>query len=411
MRICIVCFEMVGPFVNGGIGTAYTTMAETVAKDSDVTYLYVRPQHDYLFCRNESISYWEKYYLQKGVRLELLDTDFKEDGIKEWSDQWLLSVSSHISEWLLIHGPFDVVHFPEHLGFGYATLLARREDEAFTDSVIVVGIHGSHQWLREMHPWIVETPLIDHIERQSVEWADILWSPSNYMINWMQDNDWILPTQQLVRPYILPYSARLKEFAAATAEGSVIDEIVFFGRLEGRKGLALFCDAIEGLRRDFEGRLQVTFMGRHSSVEGVESGRYLDQRTKNWSWPTKIMSNLDQPAALRYLKSNNCVAVIASPADNSPNTVYECLGLRVPFIACSSGGIPELIAEIDWPKCTFKYDKVALQELLLRGLRQGFSIPCSSHSFEENEKSWISWHQKLADGLKGSERQVNGLSG
>lgn len=392
MRVCIVCFEMVGPFLNGGIGTAYSTMAETLAGDGEVTYLYIRPQHDYLFCRNESIEHWQAYYQEKGVRLALLDADFGGDAGKDWSDQWVLNVSSYVCQWLLSEGPFDVIHFPEHSGFGYATLLSNREDGAFASSTIVVGVHGSHQWLRQVHSWVEATPFLDFMERKSVEWADVLWSPSHYMIDWMRNNDWSLPARLMVCPYILPHSARLNGFEVNQEQSVIDDEIVFFGRLEGRKGLALFCDAIEQLQSDYEGTLRIVFMGRHSSVEGIGSREYLAERTSGWRWPYRVISNFDQPAALQYLKKNRCIAVIPSPVDNSPNTVYECLGMRIPFIACHSGGIPELIHVDDVDQCTFPYKVDQLHERLLIGLRKGFILPRPSYCFKQNENEWIVWH-------------------
>jgi len=43
-----------------------------------------------------------------------------------------------------------------------------------------------------------------------------------------------------------------------------------------------------------------------------------------------------------------------SIADNSPNTVYECLERGLPFIASNVGGIPELISSKDRVRVLFE---------------------------------------------------------
>ena len=80
------------------------------------------------------------------------------------------------------------------------------------------------------------------MERVSVSAADIVVSPSQYLLNWMQQNGWELPEQTYVAPYVLPKTV-LSEDAAPHQKRKEIHEIVFFGRLEIRKGLKLFCDA------------------------------------------------------------------------------------------------------------------------------------------------------------------------
>ena len=62
---------------------------------------------------------------------------------------------------------------------------------------------------------------------------------------------------------------------------------------------------------------------------------------------------LDQPQAMTYLRSRDCVAVMPSPVDNSPYTVLEALALRLPFVASRSGGAGELIHIDDLDRCTF----------------------------------------------------------
>ena len=48
------------------------------------------------------------------------------------------------------------------------------------------------------------------MERTSVSAADIVVSPSQYLLGWMQQNGWELPEQTYVAPYVLPKACSRK---------------------------------------------------------------------------------------------------------------------------------------------------------------------------------------------------------
>src|SRR5260370_7724191 len=126
-----------------------------------------------------------------------------------------------------------------------------------------------------------------------------------------------------------------------------INELVFFGRLEVRKGLVLFCEALDQLKRETNlKRARVTFLGKVDKVEGRDAAEYVRDRAKDWPWQLQLISDRDQAGAMNYLQSGPHLAVIPSLVDNLPNTVLECLGAAVPFLARNAGGSPELIAAI-----------------------------------------------------------------
>jgi hypothetical protein len=114
-------------------------------------------------------------------------------------------------------------------------------------------------------------------------------------------------------------------------------ELVFFGRLETRKGLEVFVEAT----RPMTG-VRFTFLGRTNRLANDEdSGDYLRREMAGRDY--QIISHFNQEEAVRYLLSGRRLAVIPSLVDNQPNTVIECLVNRVPFIAARTGGIPEIL--------------------------------------------------------------------
>ena len=56
--------------------------------------------------------------------------------------------------------------------------------------------------------------------------------------------------------------------------------------------------------------------------------------------------------------------MIASPVDNSPNTVLECLSYGIRFVASNTGGIPELVHPDDRPRVLFDPYPDSLARLL-----------------------------------------------
>jgi glycosyltransferase involved in cell wall biosynthesis len=86
----------------------------------------------------------------------------------------------------------------------------------------------------------------------------------------MQQNGWELPQRTYVAPYVLPQGL-LSEKPAPRPGRNEIREIVFFGRLEIRKGLKLFCDALDELCADRANRkFEVTFLGKETQLYPFE---------------------------------------------------------------------------------------------------------------------------------------------
>ena len=90
------------------------------------------------------------------------------------------------------------------------------------------------------------------------------------MLDWISDRGWRLPERSYVQQYVQPHVTR----ADAPPAARDVEEVVFFGRLEPRKGVDVFCDAIDRLldrRADFS----VTFLGSASRFGDRPAGDYM----------------------------------------------------------------------------------------------------------------------------------------
>ena len=96
-------------------------------------------------------------------------------------------------------------------------------------------------------------------------------------------------------------------------------------------------------------------------------------------------------------------SVIASLGDNFPNTVLECAGAGIPFLATNIGGIPEIIAAADREAVCFEPRPEILADRIRAAIAGGASSARPSVSFAENEKRWVSWHHNLRSHAKNQQ--------
>jgi glycosyltransferase involved in cell wall biosynthesis/GT2 family glycosyltransferase len=400
-RVCIATWEIEGPSRNAGIGTAYTNLADALKRAGyDVTILFLLGCHP----TDGNMIDWVDYYrTEKGLKLIPLPMAHE----PRIHAAWASSVSYHTYAWLKEHQrDFDIIHFPECQGLGFYTLLAKRQGLAFGGTTFVVSAHGPTFWVKEGSQDYIRNLgelEIDFMERVSISAADIVTSPSQFLFRWMQENGWELPERTYVAPYVLPQGL-LSEVPAPRSRRNDIHEIVFFGRLEIRKGLKIFCDAIDELCADRANRkFEVTFLGKETQIYGRSSIGYISDRSKAWTVPWRIQSNKYQGAAIDYLRGSGRLAVVSSLADNYPNTVLECVGAGVPLLASKVGGIPEIIDSSDVENVCFEPQSDVLAERLRSVLENGTFPARPSASFADTARKWVDLHSSLPNRPKNEQ--------
>jgi GT2 family glycosyltransferase/glycosyltransferase involved in cell wall biosynthesis len=397
-RVCIATSDIVGPIRNGGIGTHYTTLAETLARAGQtVTLLYTLGN----YYENKDEAYWRAHFQAKGITFVPVPD---ESAVKINAPDYL--AKPYLTYlWLKAHqDQFDIVHFHEWRGYGAYCVMAKRQGLAFQNLTLCVGTHSPTLWLKAGNAELADNLAyheLDHLERVSVALADVVHSPSAYMLAWITAQGWRLPETRLLQQYILPHAARQttkdggRKAAASHPPSSIVNELVFFGRLETRKGLVLFCDALDRLAAEGMSGFTVTFLGKLAQVDGQGSAEYLARRAEAWPWSWQIVSDKDQPEAMRYLRGGGRLAVMPSLLDNLPLTVLECLGATIPFVAGATGGIPEMIAAEDAPAALFPLRAADLADRLRACLAEGARTPHPAVDFEGNEQAWIRWHTEI----------------
>ncbi|MGA2027480.1 MAG: glycosyltransferase, partial [Syntrophobacteraceae bacterium] len=400
LRICIATPDIIGLTRNGGIGTAYANLASALASEGhEVTILYLLSSCEPGMNEESAIDSYKK----KGVRLLLLP---REEPSRITANR-VAPISYSAYRWLK-EKDFDVIHFPEWMGLGYYSVLAKHQGLAFLDCTMVVGLHSPTIWYTQADMDFyrnVDCLERDFMERRSIAYSDVLVSPSQFMMYWAADQGWELPERSYVQPHILP-----DEFIEeAGSEPVKIKELVFFGKLHKLKGLVLFCDALDLIAK--KGKVTpvpVTFLGKQTTLDGRTSEEYILERARQWPFEVRIVSDLDRDGALAYLKQGARLAIIPSLVENFANAVQECCGMGIPFLASAVGGIPEQFTPEDRERVCFVPRPGDLARRLVQALEEGVRRARPAVDFKSNRKIWTDWHEPPEKNLSLPCAKANG---
>jgi glycosyltransferase involved in cell wall biosynthesis len=354
-RVAITSYEFVGIVRNGGIGTASTELALALARDGHEVDLFFTGAAD---DGEEGFERWRRHYGERGLRL----VGVPPPGVPD-CDSVVHSAAHSLALYRALaerdrERPYDAIHFVESLGHGFYALLAQRLGIDFRRATTVVNTHSPRRWLAEAHglPFDHPAELSDEfLENRCLELADVLVSPSAHVLEWLRERGVCLPERSYVQQYVTEFDLR----EATPPAPAPVEELVFFGRLEWRKGILTFCDALDLLAADPPpGLRRVTLLGKESIPLGT-----LRERGEAWPWELRAHTDFDRDAALAYLHQPGRLAVMASTMDNSPNVVYEAIGLGLAFLASRGGGTGELVHPDDFERVTYDPRDPELREV------------------------------------------------
>lgn len=394
LRICIVTSGVVGPETSSGIATAYTALAQALAEAGhDVTVLYAGQAS----AGTGLLGRWIDYYARQSIRLVPLPGSAVSLSMPNYA-----KASYMVYGWLKDHEKqFDLVHYHEWQAPGYYAAVAKHQGIAFAGCTFCAGIHSPTSFVKESEGSFISSPrdiALDLMERRSVAFADVAWTPSQYMIKWLGEHSWELPKQHFVRQNVMPRSVRGGcDTGSGGATGTLfpVEELVYFGRLQRLKGIDIFCDAVDLLAREGTRPRRVSFLGRACFIDGRHASDYVRERAKAWPFPCRIVTKFNQMEALRYLQGGRRLAVVPSRGETSPYVVLECLGGGVPFLASRVGGIPELICAEDHDKVLFDPTPQSLAAKLRLAVLEGPATARPAVPADETRKAWLDWHSDV----------------
>ncbi len=394
LSICIVTFEAIGFWRNGGIATVSTGLAELLAAAGHrVTLALTRADS----LTAEAFEAAAVRYREQGIevvalpRARVAPLDGPLAGFTAWERY-------AVYDWLK-QRRFDVVHTSEHLGEAFYCLAAKKLGLNFTNTQFWVGCHGPSAWVIEANEELARDQFwiwTDAAERFVLSEADLIWTPSKYLVDWMNTRGFDLPMSRLYKQtYFIPDDlGAIRD--RQRDEPDRTRELVFFGRLEPRKGLKLFVEAVLALRERLAD-VAITFMGRQSTIDGIPAGTYIAERLTGTGLSWRLLDDLDREAAYTYVVGSGRVAILASPVDNSPCAAYELLEIGARFVACNGGGIPELLDPSCHSAILFEYTLEGLVSRISDLLAAPPRLPVAAASLDRAATStaWVGAHAVL----------------
>jgi glycosyltransferase involved in cell wall biosynthesis len=386
-RVVFVADELLG-YAGNGIGTTTTFVSLALAR---------RGHHvEILFAgrrRQEVVDpEWQSLYDAAGVRVH----EVPETGANVEPGYF---ARSRGVETALRTDPPDVVVVQDLGAPAYTALRLRSLGLGFEHTSFVVFCHGTRQWITDVSRKARVLPgahAVSVLERASVELADVVVSPSAYLVDWMRGEGWQLPERTFVIHHVSRGGATGEPRLTPQPNSNRIDRVAFFGRLEERKGVRPFVGALNALDPEQLSRLEVEFIGRPTPPWPVERiDALFSEQTRSALRGLSFETGLDQHEALARLRRPGTLAVMPSFEENSPNVIYECLENQIPFIASTAAGIRELVAAEDHARVLFEPTQEGIADGLRRAIANEASFLPASPAFDD-EDSLRRWEEVLA---------------
>ena len=372
----------------GGVAAFVTHFARLLrGQGEDVTIILTRQE---IFPVTVDPA-WRARYAGWGIRLIEIHND--PPSAARWSDAWPL----RLSEKLLPHlEGFDIAYFQDWANVAFQAARIRRFGPSKLPRIVTV-LHGPSLWnlaLNQRYPHVPEDLHVAFMESYSARHSDAVVAPSRYMRDWAVQQGWVFNAVPQVLG--LPYLADEDQVPADAPVCGALRRLLFFGRLETRKGFALFTAALRLLPELWPRIDEVILLGQEDEPGSAEATRRALAAT---GMRVTHIGNLDTPGARAYLAdaATDTLAVIPSPAENFPYAVIETSlipGLRM--ICSSGGGTPEVLGPAGngqlfepWPQALANRIRQSFAE---PAAARDHATPAATYDYASANLRWLHFH-------------------
>lgn len=359
-----VTSEYEGITHNGGIGTYYRTLSEQFTAAGFYIILLLAQTSERFQGESSQTGLNQVFSLTEcpevlnlSPQQQQLLSQFKPEQWIDRQNYWALFFIQSLAA--TFPNAYLYIEFPEMLGLGYRTLQAKQTGLLNKNCIIAVTLHSGQEWMIEAHGqyvspvphWFLPT---SHYEQYSFENADLAFFLSYFLkekvekYGWKTDHALHLPLCFSVLNSSPPTPRTdLQEFI----QNNKIP-LVFFGRLEERKGLLTFLEAIESLDSSIIEQIQIIFLGKNVSLQiqklqNLDSKKYIQQRLEN-DYNYSIITDLFRQEAIDFIRClSHPIIFLTSPQENFPNTALEMGQLPISLVVSDTGGFRETLSLIE----------------------------------------------------------------
>ncbi len=352
MRICLVSREFPG-FISGGIGTYVAEAARAWARFGHE--VHVLTEGDTHLAEKGAKSC-------PGVHFHRVELDpavapsMKLDAYPTWHMRYNMA-SSEILARLHAKAPFDYIEFPDYWGEGYFPLLAKRTRGDYAHTVLAVRLHSPSRmaWeLNRMYHATSELQYLHHMEVTAMQHADALLSPSISLLKITQQQLGPCPFGHRFEA-VLPYPldpAPLDEVAATASltvssphsSPSQVPEVLYFGRLEHRKGVIQLVQTAKRLiAAGSNARFRFIGGDTHSGPFGRSMREHLERMVKGQPEGRIVFEHGCPREQLAAAIADASVCCFPSLWENFPNVCMEAMAQRAVVVGSQDGGMSQMI--------------------------------------------------------------------
>lgn len=298
--------------------------------------------------------------------------------------------------WLMENDKYDVVHVPDWQGLGFFAQLAKHQGLSFQNVHFVIDVYGPSFWRATVDQRFTASPLslaTNFIERESVRLADSIFAPLPLLLKVMESEGWTLPNRQ----YWLQLTQREKlghiaESQSTTSGVQKLTEIIYFGQLDQRDGLASFCDAIDA-HADSLRECQVTFRGETPHSSEAQLRTYLEKRSENWKSPWQFIPT-DDLSRFDSLKGDGKLVIIGGTTRSSLVLAINCSLVGMPLLYNSYAARTNAQLIPISPAAYFDSDKT-LQEKIRQAIQNGVVSGEEADISNDHKQWWKNAHATM----------------
>jgi glycosyltransferase involved in cell wall biosynthesis len=379
-RVTVIAHELRGFRPVGGMGTAITFLSLALARLGHSVEILLG-KHDPRSIDPE----WESVYTSAGIRLRGVPASA--EPVEPWEFAHAHSVMLGLRD-----DPPDVVVAHDFGAPAYSALRLRQAGLGLESTLFVIFCHGPRRYVVDLSPTLALGDLravlgVSVLEQAAIELADVVVSPSAFLLAWMREQGWRLPDRASVIPYFTRAGATGETVAPSLRPiPDPLRRFTFFGRVDDRKGLKVFAAALHRLEPELLDGIELELVGKTTRTWTRERVRALLPKAAE----VVFAGELEQHEALERLGRPGTLVVMPSLQENSPNAVYECLERGIPFIASNVGGIPELVSR----DVLFEPTPESLEAALRRVLSEGH-VPAPARPAFDPDASLRGWREVI----------------
>lgn len=352
MRVCLVSREM-APFWGAGIGTYVSSMARAWAGSGhEVHVLGV----------NEAEAITKGPRLFPGVRFHEVDPLAETDDRVLWRSDVAKRAQQVRRALIRLHAAhrFDYIEFPEYFAEGALAIRGARALGELAGATLGVRLHSPDRLCRELNADPVlgfNRLLTDRLEMESIANADAVISPTASLLEWCREE--LASHGQAFRgdACVVPYPFDASELSGPAAvwsdpasgrAGHRVPEILYFGRIERRKGVDLLIDAFDALiARGVDCTLRLVGADTRTGPGAASMREHLVLRLSASARDRVTFEDRRPraeliPAILAARASGGCCC-FPSRWENFPNVVLEAMALGAPVVCSDAGGMAEIV--------------------------------------------------------------------